>query len=76
MLQDVVKYLIMTRELSVYINDQLYKTFVVESTPEGGYDPRYVLEQIAIDHNAGLLDPYLIDGQKHVIRISEMRKVI
>ena len=54
----------------------MYKTFVVESTPEGGYDPRYVLKQIAIDHDAGLLDPYLIDGQKHVIRISEMRKVI
>lgn len=62
----------MQRQLSIYVNNQFYKTIMVDATDNYGYDPRPILLELAADHDAGLFAAFITDGAEPVYRIQRM----
>lgn len=62
------------RTLKVYIENQLYKEIVVDVSEAGGYSVATILEMIAADRQAGLLDNIPGYSPDHLSIRVELRK--
>lgn len=63
------------RTLRIYIENQLYKEVIIDTTPDGGYSVAQVLDIIAADQAAGLLDNFPNYNPAHLsIRIEMPRR--